>query len=68
MSWVRLGICKLAVRRDTPVYMSEIWRKIEKQIHLSIKYHGPKKMEKHWGYIMVTMLTMIKFGRTLLIE
>ena len=33
-----------------------------------IKYHGPKKMEKHWGYIMVTMLTMIKFGRTLLIE
>jgi hypothetical protein len=26
-----------------------------------IKYHGPKKMEKHWGYIMVTMLTMIKF-------
>jgi hypothetical protein len=34
MPWVRLAICKLAVRRDTPVYMSEIWRKILKQIHL----------------------------------
>jgi hypothetical protein len=29
-------ICKLVVRRDTPVYMSEIWRKILKQIHLSL--------------------------------
>jgi hypothetical protein len=26
MPWARLAICKLAVRRDTPVYMNEIWR------------------------------------------